>query len=104
MERRLQDLRKQLVGENARRRWGHAGPISISRRLNVASLGTRFSNYGPTPTHRRSLEIAREEFAEMRDDLDRLIRRDLPSLETRLDAAGVPWTPGRPTPQPTKKE
>jgi hypothetical protein len=98
LEQRLWDLRDRLSGHRQRRRMGDSGPVSIARRLEVAGMGTRSSTYGPTPTHRRSLEIAEEQFAEVRRDLDRLIRTELPALETKLDAAGVPWTPGRATP------
>ena len=33
--------------------------------------------------------------AEVRRKLDRLIGVELPALEKKLNAAGVPWTPGR---------
>jgi hypothetical protein len=95
LERRLRELRQRLEGDRQRRRMGDPGPVSISRRLEVAGMGTRNSTYGPTPTHRRSFGIAEEQFTELRRELDRLIRVELPALEKRLDAAGVPWTPGR---------
>jgi len=95
LETELRALRLRLVGDELRERFGHAGPVSISRRLQVAGMGTRSSTYGPTPTHRRSYEIAQEQFSLLRDDLDRVLDVELPALEKRLDAAGVPWTPGR---------
>ena len=69
--------------------------MGISDRLGVARFGNAWSTYGPTPTHLRSVEIAREEFAELNKELDRVIDVELPALEKRLDDAGVPWTPGR---------
>ena len=72
--------------------------MSISRRLNVASTGTRNSTYGPTPTHRRSVEIASEQFEGLRRELEGLLDKELPELEKALDEAGVPWTPGRSAP------
>lgn len=98
MERRLHDLRERLMGSRQRGRMGDPGPVSVSRRLGVAASGTAQSTYGPTATHLRGLEIAREEFAEIRGELERLIETDLPALEARLDEAGVPWTPGRGVP------
>ena len=98
LERRLHELRLRLVGDRRRDRAGDRGPISITRRLNVVVEGTHASTYGPTPTHRESFEIAGDEFAELRRELDRLIGVDLPALEKRLEAAGVPWTPGRGAP------
>ena len=57
------------------------------------------SDYGPTATHRRALEIAAAEFGDIETRLRTLIDVDLPALETRMEAAGVPWTPGRPLPE-----
>ena len=44
-------------------------------------------------------EIAQEEFAELDATLTQLLETDLPALEAELDAAGVPWTPGRGVPE-----
>ena len=56
------------------------------------------SDYGPTATHRRAFEIAAAEFAEIEPQLRELLDVDLPALEAKMEAAGVPWTPGRPLP------
>ncbi len=77
---------------------GDPGPAPISHRLTVASYGAKSSAYGPTATQRRSLEIADEEFAEVGRELDHLIDTEFRNLKNRLDAAGVPWTPGRGVP------
>ena len=99
IRQQLLDLRVRLNGEQVRDVYGDPGPVSISQRLRVANTGTRFSTYGPTPTHRRSVEIARDQFAELRGELDRVLNVDLPALEGELDRAGVPWTPGRSAPE-----
>ena len=72
--------------------------MSIKRRIHEDLTANQVSTYGPTANHRRSLEIATEQFAEVRAELDRLLRHELPALQSRLDAAGVPWTPGRGVP------
>jgi hypothetical protein len=43
------------------------------------------------------VEIAERLFTEVRRELDRL-EADFTALQERLDAAGVPWTPGRGVP------
>ena len=48
--------------------------------------------------HRRQLEIAQEEFTELAAAVDEIVSVDLPALEADLDAAGVPWSPGRGVP------
>ena len=95
LEQRLNDFSLKLNGERSRGMMGDPGPVSIDARINVASMGNRLSTYGPTPTHRRSVEIAEREFDALRPEIDRLIDVDLPALEKQLDEAGVPWTPGR---------
>ena len=65
----------------------------------TAWRGNMGSTYGPTPMHKRQFEIAQEEFAELNGTLTQLLETDLPALETELDAAGVPWTPGRGVPE-----
>ena len=54
----------------------------------------------PEPVHwklERDLE-EQEDHAELRQQLDQILSVDLPALERNLEAAGVPWTPGRSVP------
>ena len=70
----------------------------MSTRLRAVSSGTRSSTYGPTPTHRRSLEIAEQELEVLRQRLNAVLEERLPALEKQLQEAGAPWTPGQPVP------
>ena len=54
LEKELRDMRERLAGNNDRRRMGDPGPVSIARRVDVASTGNLFSLHGPTKTHRDS--------------------------------------------------
>jgi photosystem II stability/assembly factor-like uncharacterized protein len=98
LELRVMDLQLKLIGDERRDLAGDSGPVSVSRRINVAQMGTSFSSYGPTPTHERSLEIAEQEFAGIKAALDRIFVTELPALRKAMDEAGVPWTPGRGVP------
>lgn len=91
-------LDEALRGNRSKAEVSAPSAPTIAGRLGVAQLGTMFSTYGPTPTHRRAVEIADQQLAEWRGDFVRVVERELPELERRLDAAGVPWTPGRPLP------
>jgi hypothetical protein len=71
---------------------------TVSGRLRVASMTDGQSDYGPTATHRRAFEIAGAEFSVIEPQLRQLLDVDLPALESEMEAAGVPWTPGRPLP------
>lgn len=95
MERRVSAMREKLSGQPVRDRFNEDGPVPIMRRLQVAMMGTDDSSYGPTPTHRMSYDIARDEFEPLQRELDTLVRTQIPALERKLDQAGVPWTPGR---------
>jgi photosystem II stability/assembly factor-like uncharacterized protein len=100
LERQLVEMRRRIVGDRDRARAGDPGPVSIARRISVAATGNNRSTYGPTATHRLSLEIASEELAALRPELNRVIREEIPALLADLEAAKVPWTPGRGVPEP----
>ncbi|MDT8319633.1 MAG: hypothetical protein RQ826_03825, partial [Xanthomonadales bacterium] len=91
----LLGLQQAIRGNEKRALYNDPGPVSINQRVNAAMMGTFLSTYGPTPTHRRSLEIAESSFAEVGASLDSIVDQRMPALRQALDAAGVPWTPGR---------
>jgi len=95
LEEQLAALRERLVGSRRRGRTGDPGLVSIKGRIDVADQGTRNATYGPTATHIMSYEFALTEFTALSDELAHLLKTDLPALEAKLDAAGLPWTPGR---------
>ncbi len=97
LAQRLEDLEVKIDGDPIKGRLGEPEVPSIQGRLSVANIGNRFSLYGPTPTHLESVRIAEEGLAEVRSELS-AIGEELASLESELDAAGVPWTPGREVP------
>jgi hypothetical protein len=74
---------------------GDSGPVPVASRLGFAGSGARSQAYGPTPAQARAFEIADAEFAEISAELGKLMGRDYRQLMRALDAAGVPWTPGR---------
>jgi hypothetical protein len=53
------------------------------------------SAYGPTPDQRKSLEIARESYDDVIAELDAIVNEEYSAFKSALDAAKVPWTPGR---------
>ncbi|MDA8018757.1 MAG: glycosyl hydrolase [Thermoanaerobaculia bacterium] len=98
VERELYALRDLLRGDRVKQGIGEPTAPSIGDRLGVISLGTSFSTYGPTPHHRDNYRWASEAFAEVRARLEKVIDVDLEALDRRLEASGVPWTPGRGVP------
>jgi hypothetical protein len=78
---------------------GEATTPSVMDRIQKVTTGVTNSTYGPTATHRRSLEIAEQQFSEVRETLHTILDVELADLEQRIDAAGAPWTPGREVPR-----
>jgi photosystem II stability/assembly factor-like uncharacterized protein len=97
-KQKLYALDQVLSGNRSRRSMGEPISPTISTRLRVASRTDGQSDYGPTAMHRRAFEIAAEEFAVVEPELRQLLEVELPALEEKMEAAGVPWTPGRPLP------
>ncbi len=57
-------------------------------------MGQWTSSSAPTATHERNVEIASESFVEVLAGL-RTLSGELESLESEMEGAGAPWTPGR---------
>ena len=98
IEKRFKTLRDRIATNEKRDKLQDPGPLSIQDRIFVASLSKRYSTYGPTPTHRQSIEIAEELFSVAQRDFDAALS-DLEVLREAMDEAGVPWTPGRGVPR-----
>ncbi len=94
IDQALHEIAEQLQGKESMNEVGELQPPTVGQRMFVAMMGTGRSTYGPTPTHRRSLEIAENEFAEIRAELERLVEQRIPAIERELEAAGAPWTTG----------
>ncbi len=90
LELRLMDLRQQLTGDRTRADRNEPEMPGLIRRLQGVIGGHWSTTYGPTATHRRSYEIALEEFNAIYDDLKQVIEVELPALERRIEATGAP--------------
>ncbi len=99
LERRLKLLNDEIGGNDKRDMANDPGPVSIQARLSVAQIGTGNSTYGPTPTHLMCLDIAEKKYAELKRKLNAITEKEVPALEAALQAAGAPWSPGRPVPE-----
>ncbi len=95
LEAALEGLRTRLAGDRIRWQLDEATVPSIRDRVGRVLDGHWDTRQTPTATQRRSLEIARDGFADLSRDLAALIEDDIPRLEADLAAAGAPWTPGR---------
>jgi photosystem II stability/assembly factor-like uncharacterized protein len=99
LKQQLYEVDQALSGHRSLQNMGEASSPTISRRLRTASSSDGRSDYGPTAMHRRNFEIASQEFAALEPKMRRLLEVDLPALESKMEEAGVPWSPGRPLPE-----
>ena len=97
LDARIRDLRSGLVGDRIRARFSEPSVPSVQSRLYGAGRGSS-STHGPTKTHCKEYEIASEEYQKIHRQLRKITGDELGQLFRRLEAAGVPWTPGRPIP------
>ena len=95
IEQRLTRERDRLAGNATRSSFGAPGPMSVNARLRHAAYNPHANAHGPTATQRQSLSIARDVYDSVTAELAQLIDVEYSALESALDGAGVPWTPGR---------
>jgi photosystem II stability/assembly factor-like uncharacterized protein len=90
----LQDIVELLSGNQAMAEIGQDPPATVETRLGRLLVGTNYSTYGPTPTHRQSLEYAEADFKAIRQRINTLQQTTIPAFQETLIEAGAPWTPG----------
>jgi hypothetical protein len=95
LQQRIGVVRDRLRGNETRGRFSDPGLLSVRDRLRYAAYDPNRNAYGPTQTQRDAFAIARDAYAEIGPDLSRLVDDEYQLLLQALDAASVPWTPGR---------
>ena len=95
----LHKLDVQLNGVGSKEEIGEKGHMTIGDRIGAAMIGTGLSTYGPTPTHKRSLAIGQQEFAQFKATLNDLLTKQIPDFEKQLQKAGGPWVSGGTLPE-----
>ncbi len=94
LNRRLQVMGKQLRGDPRRGEVGEKSLSTIGDRVSVASMGTKNSSYGPTPTHKQSLAIAQQQLEALNKELTEILDSDIPALERALKGVNAPPVKG----------
>ncbi len=93
----LLDLQKQLNGDPTKGQVGEKSRPTISSRLSGVNRGLNHSTYGPTTTHKHSLEIVEAEMREVQSRLQSSLSK-MTTLSKALIDAGAPWIEGEPLP------
>lgn len=92
----IQRIATRLQGDPARRRLNEPTAPSVLGRIGQVAGGHWATRQAPTETQRSSLAVASAALQQAATDLDALADGALAQLERDLEAAGAPWTPGRP--------
>ncbi|MCK5378179.1 MAG: glycosyl hydrolase [Acidobacteria bacterium] len=95
LEADLEGLRRELTGDRSAARRNHAVAPSILGRIEGVVGDQWYVTSAPTQINRDSLRWAGEAFTELLPKLRHLVKDRLQPLETQLETAGAPWTPGR---------
>lgn len=91
---RLLDQKERLSGNSTRDIYHDWEEMTVANRLWHARFAPGTNVYGPTPAQRESYRIGRSLYDEIVRELD-AINREYAALQNAMDAAKVPWTPGR---------
>jgi len=87
--------RDRLYGNETRSNFKDLDEVPLSERIMHARFMPGTNAYGPTPEQRESLQIGRELYDDVRQQLTELVDVGYKGLKDALDEARVPWTPGR---------
>ena len=98
LRQELYDLDQALSGDKSRAQVMDTDIHRVGNWLSHARNGVDDSSYGPTPSHRKSLQYATEAFAPVRERLKAITEVELPALRQRLLDAGAPWGRGQSIP------
>jgi photosystem II stability/assembly factor-like uncharacterized protein len=91
----LQDIEVKLSGDPTLASRNEPTPPAILDRVENIVQGHWSTSSEATKTFQDDYAVAAAEFAPVLEDVRRTIEVDLKGLETQLEAAGAPWTPGR---------
>ncbi|MEM0953930.1 MAG: glycosyl hydrolase [Pseudomonadota bacterium] len=94
LQDRLLNQRERLTANATRSDYHAWEKMAVDKRLSHARFRTYRSVYGPTPAQRESYRIGRALHDDIAAQLT-LVAEEYQALKSAMDAARVPWTPGR---------
>lgn len=90
----MTQLMKDINGNQSKNEIGERNPPSVQYHFGAASRGMS-TTYGPTPLHRKSLNLARTMMNQMRGRIVTMNSQTIPALEKVLKDAGAPYIIGQ---------
>ncbi|MEO0339267.1 MAG: glycosyl hydrolase [Bacteroidota bacterium] len=95
IEDQMAAIRKDIYGDRRASTLDMDTEPSISSRLYGMAYAMYNSTSAPTQTMRSELTLAKEAFGPVYEKLKALVNSDIKAMESKLEAAGAPYTPGR---------
>lgn len=95
MMKQVDDMQRVLNGDNTLGKRNENQPPSIMGRMGTLSWQQASNSSASGKAQLDAYEIIREQLAPVLDQLRVLVETDLKNLESKMDAVGIPWTPGR---------
>lgn len=95
LEAEIAEINRVLVGDGSMAKRSFPTDPSVIERIENIVSGLWESSCAPTETMKQSLRLAEEQFSPLYQQIQRIGETDLKTLETKLEAAGAPYTPGR---------
>ncbi len=95
LKQRITVQRERLEANPTRDIFHELDEVPVSDRIFHARFAAGTNAYGPTPAQRESLSIGRDLYGDVSKQLSTLVDGEYAALKKALDAARVPWTPGR---------
>lgn len=89
IEAEVIELNEALNGKQTKAQVGEGQGSVLARRWYVARMGLS-TTYGPTGTHKESLQLGIEELKPIKERVRNLKNTTLPALEEKLRQAGAP--------------
>ena len=90
----LLNLDERLTGNKTKAEIGEAGEPTPGSADGVARSALSSSTYGPTGTHKATLELASERLKAIQSELKQIDETRIPGLIQELKQAGAPWVEG----------
>ncbi|MCO5723508.1 VPS10 domain-containing protein [Robiginitalea marina] len=94
LQQQLQALDSRLNGNKAKAEIGERNAPNPENGAFVGMVALSSSTYGPTPTHRKALQVAQGQLEAIKGEL-RALEARFPALEKGLKDAGAPWIEGQ---------
>jgi photosystem II stability/assembly factor-like uncharacterized protein len=95
IEGNLREILLTLDGDKVMAARQEPVPPSITDRIGYIVQAQWTSTAAPTQTSQQAYRLAAEDFRVELEKLRKLLDTDLQSLESKMESAGAPWTPGR---------